>query len=216
VKMRSNVGVGQFVHQGHQREHAMIYLLRHGQTEFNLEGRYQGQADSPLTDRGRAQARAYGTLLAEHVGAASIWTSPLQRAVETARLMAKALPEAELHIDDRLREVSFGVWEGMTRTDIAAGWPNVRRQHPPRQWKLFAPGGEGIEPLLSRLGAVLGDAAALKRDLILVGHGVAGRLIRGLHVGLSLTDALALDASQDVVYRLHGDGQVDHLLCAPH
>ncbi len=189
----------------------MIYLLRHGQTEFNLEGRYQGQSDSPLTDCGRRQARAYGALLAEHVGSAPIWTSPLPRAVETARLVAEALPNAEVHLDERLREVSFGVWEGMTRADIAAGWPKVRRQHPPRQWKLFAPQGEEIESLMSRLDAVLRDATKLKGDLILIGHGVAGRLMRGLHSGLSLSEALVLDAPQDVVYRLHDTGRIDEL-----
>ncbi len=194
----------------------MIYLLRHGQTEFNLEGRYQGQSDSPLTDCGRRQALAYGTLLAEHVGSAPIWTSSLPRAMETARLVAAALPNAELHLDERLREVSFGVWEGMTRADIAAEWPNVRKQHPPRQWKLHAPQSEGIDPLISRLKAVLDDAVNLKGDLILVGHGVAGRLMRGLHSGLSLSEALTLDAPQDVVYRLHDDGRIDELPRAQH
>lgn len=189
----------------------MIYLLRHGQTEFNLEGRYQGQSDSPLTDQGRRQARANGSLLAEHIGSAPIWTSPLPRALETAQLVAKALPKAEIHLDERLREVSFGVWEGMTRADIAAGWPNVRKQHPPRLWKLFAPEGERIESLMSRLDAVLRDAAKMKGDLILVGHGVAGRLIRGLHSELSLSEALKLDAPQDVVYRLHSTGRIDEL-----
>ena len=191
---------------------SMIYLLRHGQTEFNLEGRYQGQSDSPLTQRGRRQALAYGELLARHVGAAQVWTSPLPRALQTARLIVSALPDAELHLDARLQEASFGVWEGMTRADIAAGWPDVRKQHPPRQWKLHAPQGEGIGPLIARLEAVHRDAANLRGDLILVGHGVAGRLIRGIHSGLSVSDALALGAPQDVIYRLHGDGRVDELV----
>lgn len=189
----------------------MIYLLRHGQTEFNLEGRYQGQADSPLTEHGRQQARACGALLSRHVEAAPIWSSPLPRAAETARLLAAALTGSCLRLDARLSEVSFGVWEGMTRAEIAARWPNVRRQHPPRQWKLHAPGAEGIGPLMARLRSVLGDAAAETGDVILVGHGVAGRLLRGIHAGLAMSEALALNAPQDVVYRLHPGGRIDAL-----
>lgn len=189
----------------------MIYLLRHGQTEFNTEGRYQGQLDSPLTDLGRRQARACGRLLAAHVGAASIWTSPLPRAETTARLMAQVLPGADVRLDARLREVSFGVWEGLTRADIVAGWRNIRKQYPRHQWKLHAPEGERIEAVLSRLHAVLRDASAQPGQIILIGHGISGRLMRGLHADLPLSDALALEAPQDVIYRLHRNGLVDAL-----
>lgn len=187
----------------------MIYLLRHGQTEFNTEGRYQGQMDSPLTDLGRWQARACGALLAAHVGPASIWTSPLPRAEATARLMAQILPGVEVRLDPRLREVSFGVWEGLTRAEIGAGWPNIRKQYPRHQWKLHAPEGEAIEAVLSRLQEVLRDAAAQPEQVILIGHGISGRLMRGLHADLPLSEALGLDAPQDVIYRLHRNGLVD-------
>ncbi len=187
----------------------MIYLLRHGQTEFNTEGRYQGQLDSPLTDLGRRQARACGRLLAAHVGTASIWTSPLPRAEATARLVAEVLPGAEIRLDARLREVSFGVWEGLTRADIVAGWPNIRKQFPRHLWKLHAPEGEGIEAVLSRLKEVLRDAIAQPGQTILIGHGISGRLMRGLHADLPLSEALGLDAPQDVIYRLHRSGRVE-------
>lgn len=189
----------------------MIYLLRHGQTEFNIVGRYQGQSDSPLTRLGREQALANGMLLARHLGSASIWTSPLARAVQTAALVAQALPDSTVDPDARLREVSFGHWEGLTRQEIEAGWPGIRKQYPPRQWKLHAPGGEGIAVVVSRLGAVLAEAARQPGPVILVSHGVAGRLIRGLHAGLPTSEALMLPAPHDVVYRLHADGLVDEL-----
>lgn len=189
----------------------MIYLLRHGQTEFNIEGRYQGQSDSPLTELGRGQARANGMLLALHVTAASIWTSPLARAVQTAAMVAEALPGSSVHPDDRLREVSFGVWEGLTRPEIDAQWPKARKQHPPRQWKLHAPGGERIDAVRTRLQAVLEDAGAHPGPVILISHGVAGRILRGLHSGLSTSEALMLTAPQDVVYQLLADGRIEEL-----
>lgn len=193
----------------------MIYLLRHGQTEFNLEGRLQGQMDSPLTDFGRSQARACGALIAAEVKGPSVWTSPLARAEETARLVAGELPGAALRLDPRLAEASFGIWEGMTRPEIDAGWPGIRKRHPPRQWKLNAPEGEGIDGLLARLGAVLKDAGDHPGDVVLVSHGIAGRLIRGLHGGLPLDEAAHLAAPQGVVYRLHRGGRIDELTPAP-
>lgn len=189
----------------------MIYLIRHGQTEFNREGRLQGQSDSPLTDHGRQQALAYGAALAREVGAASVWTSPLARAAETARIVAGTLPGSVVSVDERLREASFGIWEGMTRPEIDSRWPGIRRQHPPREWKLNAPGGEQTVALLNRLGAVLADAAGHQGDVILVSHGIAGRLIRGVHARLTLTEAMHLAATQDTVYRLEPGGGIAEL-----
>ncbi|HQU66713.1 MAG TPA: histidine phosphatase family protein [Albidovulum sp.] len=189
----------------------MIYLLRHGQTEFNLEGRLQGQLDSPLTDFGRDQARACGALIASEVQAPSVWTSPLVRAAETARLVAAGLPGAALKVDPRLAEASFGIWEGLTRPEIDAGWPGIRKRHPPRQWKLNAPEGEGIAGLMARLASVLKDAGDHAGDVVLVSHGIAGRLIRGLHGGMSLDETVHLPAPQGIVYRLHPGGRIDEL-----
>ncbi len=189
----------------------MIYLLRHGQTEFNRDGRYQGQSDSPLTDLGRRQATAFGALLAEQVQDARIFSSPLQRAVSTARLIAQALPGARVILDDRLRELSMGHCDGMTRAEIAARWPDVRRGHPPRQWMFHTPGGERLDEVTARLASVLAVVAATKGDVILVSHAVTGRLLRGLHASLALSEALQLDAPQDVVYRLLSDQRVDAL-----
>lgn len=189
----------------------MIYLLRHGQTEFNRDGRYQGQSDSPLTDLGRRQAMAFGALLAARVRNACILSSPLGRAASTARLIAQALPGAPLTLDDRLRELSMGLCDGLTRAEIAARWPDLRRGRPPRQWMFHTPGGERLGDVSARLSSVLADAAAAQGDVILVSHAVTGRLLRGLHGGLPLPEALQLDAPQDVVYRLLPGGRVESL-----
>lgn len=189
----------------------MIYLLRHGQTEFNLQGRYQGGSDSPLTPLGRTQAEAQGRRLADLVNAPLIWTSPLPRAVATAALVARHLPGSETRADDRLRELSMGQWEGLTRSEIAARWPGFRKGHPAGHWVFHAPDGERLDALRARLDAVLSDAGTERRDVILVGHGVAGRLMRGLHGGLDLAAALALHAPQGVVFRLRPGGGIDAL-----
>lgn len=190
----------------------MIYLLRHGETEFNAAGRYQGRVDSPLTPRGRAQAAAGAALLAEALGAAgpAIWTSPLGRARATAEILRAALPAAgPPRIDPRLTELAMGEWEGMTRAGIEERWPGLRRRHPPREWMFHAPGGERMAEAQARLAAVLAAAAMAEGPVVLVGHGVAGRLLRGLHRGLPPAEALRLPATQGEVFALlPGGGEV--------
>lgn len=189
----------------------MIYLLRHGETAFNLEGRYQGRLDSPLTARGIRQAEAFGRRLAEHVQPQAIWTSPLPRAQATTRLLAASLPGVAIREDTRLIEVALGQWDGLTKAEIARGWPGARRAHPPRQWMFHAPGGERVEALNLRLGAVLRAAAEVPGDLVLVSHGLTGRLIRGLHAGLPLAEAVMLEAPQDLIWCLGADGSITTL-----
>jgi broad specificity phosphatase PhoE len=102
-----------------------LYLLRHGETEWNREGRIQGSQDSPLTARGRAQATAQADILAREVP--QMWQlarycSPLRRARDTARIALDGLVPV---IDRRLREVDFGAWEGLTPAERGARdpWP---------------------------------------------------------------------------------------------
>ena len=91
----------------------MLYLLRHGETEFNRTGRLQGQQDSPLTARGRDQARAHGALLKTLIVDPAAWrvvASPLGRALDTARLACAelGLAEAAIETDPRLKEIAYG------------------------------------------------------------------------------------------------------------
>ncbi len=126
---------------------ACWYLLRHGETEFNLEGRLQGQQDSPLTARGRAQARGHGALLKTLIAEPGTWrvvASPLGRTMDTARLACAelGLPETAIETDARLMEIAYGEWEGQTYAEIEAYYPDhwAARQHDP--WGFIVPGGE--------------------------------------------------------------------------
>jgi broad specificity phosphatase PhoE len=99
-----------------------LVLVRHGETDWNRENRFQGHADPPLNENGRAQARKLaGELRTERF--AALYTSPLRRALETAELLA-----AELRLQAReetsLKEVDVGSWSGLTRTDVEARFPD--------------------------------------------------------------------------------------------
>ena len=181
-----------------------LYLLRHGETEFNVEGRYQGQRDSPLTPRGRDQARRHGALLKTLIVEPESWrvvASPLGRAMATARIVCAALglPEDAIETDARLKEMAFGEWEGLTPAEIQARHPEAWAARCADRWHHLRPGGESYALLAARVGAFLRD---VQGDAIVVGHGGAGRVLRGLYGRLSEDQIVALDEPQDAIFRL--------------
>ena len=98
-----------------------IALVRHGETDWNRDNRFQGHADPPLNDIGRAQARTLASELSSRSFAAA-YTSPLRRAAETAAILADAL-RLEPLLDASLMEVDVGSWSGLTRTEVEARFP---------------------------------------------------------------------------------------------
>src|SRR4051812_23303135 len=107
---------------------ATIFLVRHGETEWNRSRRYQGWSDSPLTTGGIAQAKAIGKRLwaLPEAAAAEIVASPLRRARRTAEIIAECLGRPEpLRCDERLKEISLGSWDGLHRNEIAALAPGI-------------------------------------------------------------------------------------------
>jgi broad specificity phosphatase PhoE len=192
-----------------------IYLIRHGQTEFNAVGRYQGRLDSPLTEVGRLQAARMGVLLATLVApGARLVSSPLGRAMATAAIIAEKASLPEAITDSRLLEISLGSWEGMTDEDIEFTFPGARDGTDRWNWHFASPDGEGYEDVAARAGAWLSEAIGSNTPLVAVSHGVTGRIIRGLHAGLPREEALKLDVPQDAVFRLDARG-VNRIDCGP-
>ena len=98
-----------------------IVLVRHGETDWNRDNRFQGHADPPLNDAGRAQARTLASELSARSFAAA-YTSPLRRAAETAAILADEL-HLEPRPDESLKEVDVGSWSGLTRTEVEERFP---------------------------------------------------------------------------------------------
>ena len=192
-----------------------IYLIRHGQTEFNAVGRYQGRLDSPLTELGRLQAARMGVLLATLVApGARLVSSPLGRAMATAAIIAEKASLPEAITDSRLLEISLGSWEGMTDEDIEFTFPGARDGTDRWNWHFTSPDGERYEDVAARAGAWLSEAIGSNTPLVAVSHGVTGRIIRGLHAGLPREEALKLDVPQDAAFRLDARG-VKRIDCGP-
>jgi broad specificity phosphatase PhoE len=186
-----------------------IYLLRHGETEWNHEGRYQGRLDSPLTMRGRDQARALGDLLAaslDDIAPVMLVSSPLGRAVETATIVAARLG-LSFTTDARLREISLGAWDGLSRAEIAERFPTPLQRATRYDWYFRSPDGESFEAAAARLSDWLNSLAT---PTIAVTHGLASRMLRGLYGDLDREAALSLPVPQDGLFRL-SRGAVTHL-----
>ena len=183
-----------------------ILLVRHGETEWNRERRIQGRFDSPLTGSGVAQAHAIGRLVQKLPGATSAWivASPLGRATRTAEIIARhLLARPEPTIDDRLREVSAGSWDGLTFRDIELRSPGTFDGDGRYEWNFRAPGGETYDGFAARVAEWMSDAVAAP-FLIAVTHGVVSRVLRGLYASLPREIALTLPVPQDKVFRLSG------------
>lgn len=135
-----------------------LYLIRHGETPWNVVGRYQGQLDPPLTPKGRRQAEATAAELAP-LGFEAIYSSDLARAKQTAQALVKktGLP---LRLDPRLREINQGQWQGVLIDDIRARWPDEIRGWEQDPWQHHPPGGETLQQVQARLFAAIDEIVA--------------------------------------------------------
>lgn len=184
-----------------------IFLLRHGETEWNVAGRMQGWRDSPLTGRGRAQAARQGEILrAAGAQGLPLHCSPLGRAVTTARI---ALPEAEPRLDERLREITLGAWDGLTVAGMRAlgsAPPASFGEAAGFAWYDTTP-GERFAGLAARTAAF---AREVTGPAVVVTHGIAARFLLGAWLGLDLAAMAALPGGQGVVHHL-GRGRLELL-----
>ncbi len=184
----------------------MIYLCRHGQTEFNAIGRRQGQVDSNLTAMGQAQASAMGRRLASlNLPDFRIYASPLGRAHHSARLIAAELGNPEITLDPRLKEIGMGSWDGKTELEIDTAHPGLRASMPPEAWWFHSPDGETYTIFAARLAAALHDLQSDPIPVkIIVAHAVVSRVIRAQWAGLSELESHSLPVPQDAFFVLSG------------
>lgn len=184
-----------------------LILVRHGESEWNRAGRIQGQVNSPLTDLGINQAKATrdylsGILLNQQL---EIYTSPLDRALQTAEIIAQGIdyPSRKIIIEERLNDFNLGEISGTFGWDkVAEIFPEqaqLRLQDPMR----FHPsGGESGAEFEARLRSLLEDLMDDGTLKLMVSHGIVNKFIRGILKNLSGKEMVELGESQNTIYRL--------------
>jgi len=176
-----------------------LFILRHGETEWNAENRMQGELNSPLTPKGQADAARQGVILGglDLAGFAFV-SSPQGRAFQTAGI-ALASVAAYIRTDDRLREIGVGDWSGRLRDEL----PMPEGRDPVMAQYEMAPNGEGFAGVKARVTAFLAD---LERPSVLVTHGVTSAILRASVVGEKAYAGQSVQGGQGCVYHLK-DGE---------
>lgn len=183
-----------------------IYVVRHGQTEWNVARRMQGRLDSPLTELGRNQADLHGRTLrteGDAVGPVEcLIASPLGRTVATAELVNAHL-DAPLRFEPALMERDCGDWSGLTLDEIEAGFPDDWQARGADPYHHRPPGGENLPDMESRVSALLDDVRhGAERVVALVTHGVMSRAILKCLLNLSPGEAVTVKHPNGAFYRV--------------
>jgi probable phosphoglycerate mutase len=176
-----------------------ILFIRHGETDWNVEERLQGQRDIPLNTKGRAQARRNGEAVIAaipEIAGFEFVASPLERSRETMEIARSAmgLAPGDYLRDDRLREITFGDWEGFTLDELRATHPELVAAREGDKWRFLPPGGESYHVLSERVRDWLDDIA---EPTFVVSHGGVGRVLRWMLLDLDPAEAVALNFPQD-------------------
>lgn len=190
----------------------LAYFVRHGQTDWNAEGRFQGQADTEINELGRSQATRNGKLLARlepDLSDFDFVASPLKRTCETMRLLRLAIglePEG-FRTDPALMELHFGDWQGSTLAEIETADPSAGRRRDADKWHFLPEGAEAesYAMLCDRVERWLGGQ---ERATVCVTHGGVMRSLFRLLGGRSEAESAALSIPQDRILVLR-DGKLD-------
>src|SRR5262245_23740065 len=190
----------------------VLYYVRHGLTDWNVQQRLQGRHDVPLNAEGRAQAIRCADILRElferdgrAVGGLGYVSSPLIRARRTMELMRETLglPSDGYRVDDRLAEIAFGDWEGLTYDDVLARDKDVVAKRESNKWGFLPPGGESYAQVTERVRAW---HQTVEQDTVVAAHGGTARALIAHLAIVPRDDATHYPIDQAVVYVFAGSG----------
>ena len=167
---------------------ALFYFLRHGETAWNAEGRFCGSTDVPLSDAGRRQAQLLGRRL-QPILVEALYSSPLGRALETARLIGKAIGRDPV-VDHRLAELNYGAWEGRTLQEFKRAYPAIYRAWDADPANVAPPEGETGVQLIERVTPFLAEVAQRHQsgNVVVVCHKTVCRLLACHIMGTPLSE----------------------------
>lgn len=187
-----------------------LYLIRHGETDWNAQKRLQGRKDIPLNALGRRQAAEAGLCLKWLLGESSpldFVASPLLRTRETMSILRECmgLPAEDYRHDERLLEIDFGVWEGLTWAEIEAQHPLLHTARQADPFGFIVPNGENYPMVFERIASAL---ASLQRDTVVVAHAGVLRAVMALLGGVDAQRIPHIEIPQGKVLVMRDDGFV--------
>ena len=193
---------------------SVIFLVRHGQTVWNWEGRQQGRLDSPLTAKGVEQALTIGRALHRvlpRVDDVTIETSPLGRAKRTAELICEemCLAADAMVVSPLLIEHNLGVWQGLTFEEIDRRYPGQRNHREADKWNYRVTDGESYALVHDRACRWLRGCTAAAT--ITITHEMISRTIQGAYLSLSPNETLARSHRHGLIYCLR-DGKITEIV----
>lgn len=190
----------------------LLYYVRHGETDLNIQGRLQGRRDTVLNAHGRQQAAECGAVLSDLFAREqsrpqdfAYVSSPLKRARETMEVLRATLGLKPLgyEIDDRLVEIAYGEWEGLTLPEIEKKSAGILAQRERDKWDFAPPGGESYHQLADRIASWY---ACLARDTVVAAHGGGVRALMALLKILPEEQATHAQVEQGVIYVFSNGG----------
>ncbi len=181
-----------------------IFLIRHGQTEWNVDRRFQGRLNSPLTKKGRLQAKENALKLKKYIDKfdnIKIFSSPLGRAKETVEIICNELEidKSNIIYDNRIMEFSYGIFEGQKVEDMLKTEEFQKREAD--KWNYQIENGESYRIVQKRVKDFL-DEIKFEKEIILVAHEMVNRTIRGLYCNYNTEETLKLRQPNNVVLLL--------------
>jgi broad specificity phosphatase PhoE len=191
----------------------VLYYVRHGETDYNIQGRLQGRRDTVLNVHGRRQAAACGSLLRDLFARDhrqpqefKYISSPLKRARETMEVLRATvdLEPREYEVDERLVEIAYGEWEGLTLPEIEARNTGVLGARERDKWDFAPPGGESYRELADRIGKWY---SSLTADSVVAAHGGGVRALMAILNIVSEEQATHAQIEQGVIY-VFADGKM--------
>lgn len=188
-----------------------VVIMRHGETEWNRSGKQQGQKGSPLTEKGHKQARQVAEI-AKTIRIHRLFTSPLDRAMQTANVVSQQI-NLEPKVDQRLMECSFGLCEGLTRTDIDHQYPGLWAAREKNKWFFRWPEGESYADVYDRVCGFISDCllSKYKGTTGIIAHETLNKVLIGRLIDLPQQEITRLRHPNTVIFYWQGEKQLCHI-----
>jgi len=182
-----------------------IYLLRHGQTVWNVEGRYQGQLDSALTSKGEVQAKENALKISKYIDIKEVkfFSSPLGRAKSTAEIIANfnGLEKSKIIFEQDIQEFSYGIFEGKTKEYCKEVYAKEFFEREADKYHYLLEGGESYVKVYERLNRWL-ISVKDEEVIVVVAHEMINRALRGIYCSMTTDEMLMLRQGNDVLIKL--------------